>query len=277
METSQSISGPMDPVSAAILVCPTETSSPMVEPSLMPNHSKDKELSVKEDDVASSDSGSLTQRAALIRDELLGNDSLEQESVHGSAPSSGTSDQGTTHSSLQDDSCEDKDDLEERLRNSSISQSLRHIALAYDEKSRELESLRTTLRAELDELTASQEALRCELETLKSEVEHKDELLCFSDRISCRLFNMMHAIRAQVEEAESLSPAIRSLSSSSTAATSDCGTPSTITTISDSEAPSAPSSESSDESDTTLAPSDVPTPFETLIKKIEAKYADQMS
>lgn len=127
------------------------------------------------------------------------------------------------------------------------------------------------MRAELDGLTVSQDALRCELETLKSEVEHKDELLCFSDRISSRLFDMMHAIRAQVEEAESLSPAIRSLSSSSTTAASDCCATSSITTISDSE---APSSEFSDKSDTTLAPIDVPTPFETLIKKIEAKYAD---
>lgn len=100
----------------------------------MPNDSEDTEPSAKADDVASSDSGSLTQRAALIRDQLLGNDSLEQNSVHGSAPSSGTSEGDTARSSLADDSREEKDNLEERLSNSSISQSLRHIALAYDEK-----------------------------------------------------------------------------------------------------------------------------------------------
>lgn len=115
---------------------PIMSEKPAMETEASPRQSDSEEIETarKDDDVASSDSGSLTQRAALIRDELLGNDSLEQDSVHGSAVSSGTSEGGTAHSSLQEGSQDDKDDLEERLKTSSIAQSLRHIALAFDEK-----------------------------------------------------------------------------------------------------------------------------------------------
>lgn len=86
-----------------------------------------------EDPGASDDSGSLTQRATIIRDELLGNDLLDQDTERASGSSSRTdADEGDTssHKGLKGD----EDDLEERLSTSSISHSLRHIALAFDEK-----------------------------------------------------------------------------------------------------------------------------------------------
>ena len=100
-----------------------------------------------------------------------------------------------------------------------------------------------------------------ELEALRRDIEHKDELLCFSDRISSRLFDMIHAIRAQVEAAESLSPAIRSLST----------TPTTSTTSTCSDFTSNASSDGSELKTPTDA---VPVPLEELIREIEAKYAD---
>lgn len=86
------------------------------------------------DKQSSSGSGSLTQRAAMIRDELLGNDSLQPDSVHEALSSSGTSAIASDDSSQKDNSRFEEDDLEERLNNSSIAHSLRHIALAFDEK-----------------------------------------------------------------------------------------------------------------------------------------------
>ena len=83
---------------------------------------------------ASSDSGSLTQRAAMIRDELLGNDSLEHSSEHGSESSSGDSGVVIDPSEQQEVNEEQDDELEQRLGNSNIAHSLRHIALAFDEK-----------------------------------------------------------------------------------------------------------------------------------------------
>ncbi|SJX63806.1 uncharacterized protein SRS1_14552 [Sporisorium reilianum f. sp. reilianum] len=235
----------------------------------------------KVDRESSSGSGSLTQRAAMIRDELLGNDSLEPGSAPESLSSSGTSAEELDSSSQKSNSKDEEAELEERLNNSAISHSLRHIAMAFDEKSRELESLRkiqqtheeemALLRAqfqnekeetqaltkELDELKSSHAALSCELEALKSDVESKDELLCLSDRISSRLFDMIHAIKAQIEAAETLSPAIRSISSSSSAASFDSDSAS----VASSQAGSTPA----------IVP--LPTPIEALTKQSEAKYS----
>ncbi|CBQ73964.1 hypothetical protein sr14552 [Sporisorium reilianum SRZ2] len=236
----------------------------------------------KVDKESSSGSGSLTQRAAMVRDELLGNDSLQPGSAPESLSSSGTSAEELDSLSQKSDSKDEEADLEERLNNSAISHSLRHIAMAFDEKSRELESLRkiqqtheeetALLRAqiqnekeetqaltkELDELKSSYAGLSCELEALKRDVKNKDELLCLSDRISSRLFDMIHAIKAQIEAAETLSPAIRSISSSSSAASFDSDSAS----ITSSQAGNTPASVA------------LPTPIEALIKQIEAKYSE---
>lgn len=83
---------------------------------------------------ASSDSGSLTQRAAMIRDELLGNDSLEQDSEHESVSSSNDSGVELDPSSQEEVNGHDDEELEARLNSSSIAHSLRHIAVAFDEK-----------------------------------------------------------------------------------------------------------------------------------------------
>ncbi|SPC67983.1 uncharacterized protein UHOD_05471 [Ustilago sp. UG-2017b] len=185
---------------------------------------------------ASSDSGSITERAAMIRDELLGEDSVERHTVQASEGSSTNSIVGGDQSSQKEMHGDDDEELEQRLSISCIAHSLRHIAIAFDEKSRELESLRNiqqthdeecallrsqleaeederqTLLTQLNNVNSTTTALEREAEALKREIAHKDELLCFSDRISSRLFDMIHVIRAQVEAAESLSPAIRSLS-----------------------------------------------------------------
>ena len=83
----------------------------------------------------STDSGSLTQRAAMIRDELLGNDSIDQDTVHASSSSSNSSEnEGGNRNHDRDEGRDSEDELEERLSKSSIAHSLRHIALAFDEK-----------------------------------------------------------------------------------------------------------------------------------------------
>lgn len=83
-----------------------------------------------------SDSGSLTQRAARIKDELLGNDILEQDTVHAPNSSSGSRSDKVNQSDEKIEYIEDNEELEERLSSSSIAHSLRHIALAFDEKVR---------------------------------------------------------------------------------------------------------------------------------------------
>ena len=88
----------------------------------------------KVDRDSSSGTGSLTQRAAMIRDELLGNDSLNPDSAHESPSSSGTSAEELDSSSQKSELKDEQADLEERLNNSAISHSLRHIAMAFDEK-----------------------------------------------------------------------------------------------------------------------------------------------
>lgn len=115
-----------------------------------------------------------------------------------------------------------------------------------------------TLIDQIKDLTSSHDALLQERESLRIENEHKDELLCFSDRISSRLFDMIHNIRTQVEAAESLSPAIRSLSTTPTSPSS-C-----------SEAASSTSAQTETTALTDLSP----VPLEELIKEIEAKYSD---
>lgn len=85
-------------------------------------------------ELGSTDSGSLTQRAAMIRDELLGNDSLEQDTVHASGSSSGSSSKSIDGSSEKDENGDPEEELEQRLSKSSIAHSLRHIAVAFDEK-----------------------------------------------------------------------------------------------------------------------------------------------
>ena len=48
-----------------------------------------------------------------------------------------------------------------------------------------------------------------EIEALKQRLEERDELLFVSDSVLNRLFNMIRVIKSQVDEAESLSPAVR--------------------------------------------------------------------
>ncbi|TKY84629.1 hypothetical protein EX895_006531 [Sporisorium graminicola] len=239
----------------------------------------------KADKASSSGSGSLTQRAALIRDELLGNDSLEHDSVHESLPSSGSSADRLDNADEKVESQSEDDSLEERLSSSAIALSLRHIAMAFDEKSRELESLRKihqtheeetallraqiedvkeereTMTWELNELKSSHASTSCELEALKIDVENKDELLCLSDSICSRIFDMIHAIKAQIEAAESLSSAIRTISSPSSSSTA-------------SHESNAVSLTSSDVSSTPTAFASSPTSIQALIKQIEAKYSE---
>lgn len=69
----------------------------------------------------------------MIRDELLGNDSPDGDTEQGPGSSSSTDEDAGDHSDekkVQDDD----DDSEQRLSESSIAHSLRHIALAFDEK-----------------------------------------------------------------------------------------------------------------------------------------------
>lgn len=117
---------------------------------------------------------------------------------------------------------------------------------------------RQTLIAQLEESSSSYTILQRQFEALQLEIEHKDELLCFSDRIASRLFNMINNIRAEIEAAESLSPALRSLSTTPT--TSSC---------SDATAPS-----SHEERSVATISESTPLPLEELIKEIEAKYSD---
>ncbi|SPO27711.1 uncharacterized protein UTRI_04253_B [Ustilago trichophora] len=220
-----------------------------------------------------SDSGSLTQRAARIKDELLGNDLLEQHTVHAHDSSSGSSSDRVDQSDEKAEYIDDNEELEERLSSSSIAHSLRHIALAFDEKiqqthQKELASLRAeietkendrrTLLTQLEESTSSHTSLQRQIEALRLEIEHKDELLCFSDRIASRLFNMINNIRAEVEAAELLSPALRSLST--TPATSSCI--------------DATATSCSEEGKIAVTSDSISLPLEELIKEIEAKYSD---
>lgn len=64
----------------------------------------------------------------------------------------------------------------------------------------------------MQEAISANNALERENEALQHEVEQKDELLCISDSICSRLFDMMDNIRREVQTAETLSPAIRSVS-----------------------------------------------------------------
>lgn len=122
---------------------------------------------------------------------------------------------------------------------------------------------RQSLLTQLNEVNSSTTALEREVEALRREMEHKDELLCFSDRISSRLFDMIHAIRAQVEAAESLSPAIRSLST--TPATSSCSDISSTSSIS-----------SPDTSVVTSPLEQARVGLDQLFKEIQAKYASSI-
>ena len=83
---------------------------------------------------ASSDSRSITERAAMIRDELLGEDSVERHTVQASEGSSTNSIVGGDQSSQKEMHGDDDEELEQRLSISCIAHSLRHIAIAFDEK-----------------------------------------------------------------------------------------------------------------------------------------------
>lgn len=116
------------PVTAPPSVAQTETGTSHVESKVVQDKTDG-------DGADTTDSGSLTQRAAMIRDELLGHDPLEQNSTHESIPSSATTDVTTDDTSPKDDAQAQLDhDVEKRLAHSAISHSLRHIALAFDEK-----------------------------------------------------------------------------------------------------------------------------------------------
>ena len=88
----------------------------------------------KSDGNSSTDSGSLTQRAAMIRDELLGNNSLEHDSVRASVAASTTSADSAERSSQRHSAPDDDIYLQDDLGNSSITHSLRHIEMAFEEK-----------------------------------------------------------------------------------------------------------------------------------------------
>lgn len=97
--------------------------------SVIPNRTREGTRSQARDEIsASSESG-----GAPIRNELLGNGLLEQDSVHDSKSSFGSYDDGEIRSDQQEVSAYDEE-LEQRLSHSSIAHSLRHIALAFDEK-----------------------------------------------------------------------------------------------------------------------------------------------
>ncbi|SPO46533.1 uncharacterized protein PSANT_04219 [Moesziomyces antarcticus] len=170
----------------------------------------------------------------MIRDELLGNDSVASDTEPLSDSSTSKS-EGETQSRTTKtmDSSFSEADLEDRLSCSGIAHSLRHIALAFDEKSRELDSLRAIQQRHDEELAILQDKLKTaeqeqtartlelqlsnssredverEIDALKQRLEEKDALLFVSDRVLHRLFNMIRVIKTQVDEAESLSPAVR--------------------------------------------------------------------
>ncbi|SNX86017.1 uncharacterized protein MEPE_04726 [Melanopsichium pennsylvanicum] len=240
--------------------------------------------SEKQIDSASTDSGSLTQRAALIRDELLGNGSLEQEPVQASRSSSASS-EAKSDVAGEKETSDDDEALEDRLSRSSIAQALRHIAVSFDEKSCELESLRKIQQMHNDEcalLKAQIEAKEHENQYLKTQlnetahsyderhrekeafghvIDHKNELLCVSDRTSTRLFDMLHSIKAQAEEAESLSPSIRSRS----------------LTPSNSSQSNNSTSLFSSESTMMPPPGEFKVRADELIKEIQDKHSDQIA
>lgn len=68
----------------------------------------------------------------------------------------------------------------------------------------------TARTMELQLANSSREDMEREIDALKQRLEEKDELLFVSDRVLHRLFNMIRVIKTQVDEAESLSPAVRS-------------------------------------------------------------------
>lgn len=119
---------------------------------------------------------------------------------------------------------------------------------------------------QLNDTVSSFNALQREVEALRMELQHKDELLCFSDRISSRLFDLIHAIRAQVEAAESLSPAICSLST----LTSPSSTPSDTAVFTSSPETSVFSTSD----DTPAVTSEVPLSPGQIVKQIQDKYSD---
>ncbi|KAJ1022541.1 hypothetical protein NDA16_003530 [Ustilago loliicola] len=214
----------------------------------------------------------------MIRDELLGEDSLERDTVQPSEASSGSNSGDGDQSCQKQVNGADDEELEQRLSRSCIAHSLRHIAMVFDEKIQQThdeecdalrsqletkENERQSLLTQLNEVNSSTTALEREVEALRREMEHKDELLCFSDRISSRLFDMIHAIRAQVEAAESLSPAIRSLST--TPATSSCSDISSTSSIS-----------SPDTSVVTSPLEQARVGLDQLFKEIQAKYASSI-
>lgn len=86
------------------------------------------------ENAASTDSGSLTERAAIIRDELLGEDSLEHDTIQPSEASSASSSGDGDRACAKQTNGGNDDELEQRLSNSCIAHSLRHIAMAFDEK-----------------------------------------------------------------------------------------------------------------------------------------------
>ncbi|KAJ9480098.1 hypothetical protein PHBOTO_003893 [Pseudozyma hubeiensis] len=214
------------------------------------NHAESKAARDKIDGDGSTDSGSLTQRAAMIRDELLGHDPLEHKSTHESIPSSGTTDVTNDDTSRKDDAQAELDhDVEERLAHSAISHSLRHIALAFDEKIQE------THEDEVANLRAQVQKSKDENEVLAAELE---ELTVSRDTVK------IHGIKAQAEAAESLSPAIRSADSTSqfSSSLSSIELESDHVSVADSSQAGA-----------TNVLGVTNTPIQTLLKEIEAKYS----
>lgn len=128
-----------------------------------------------------------------------------------------------------------------------------------------LRNERQDLITQLNDSSKNYTALQREVEALRNEIEHRDELLCFSDRISSRLFDMIHAIRAQVEAAESLSPAIRSLFTSPSTGSSQSENSSAMSTT-EIEATSVLSEEEPNQSEAQVS-------MAQIFKEIEAKYS----
>ncbi|PWY98316.1 hypothetical protein BCV70DRAFT_218767 [Testicularia cyperi] len=131
------------------------------------------------------------------------------------------------------------------IGDSSIADSLLHIATAFEEKSRELQSLReirekelvqgetmssivqtlqeekSHLKVSLEEAYAARIRLEHELDRLerqlrelRQESRRKDDLLCTSDHISSSLYGTLRAVREQLDEIDTLAPALRSNSGS---------------------------------------------------------------
>nr|CDI56987.1 hypothetical protein BN887_01734 [Melanopsichium pennsylvanicum 4] len=231
--------------------------------------------SEKQIDSASTDSGSLTQRAALIRDELLGNGSLEQEPVQASRSSSASS-EAKSDVAGEKETSDDDEALEDRLSRSSIAQALRHIAVSFDEKIQQMhndecallkaqieakEHENQYLKTQLNETAHSYDERHREKEAFGHVIDHKNELLCVSDRTSTRLFDMLHSIKAQAEEAESLSPSIRSRS----------------LTPSNSSQSNNSTSLFSSESTMMPPPGEFKVRADELIKEIQDKHSDQIA